>query len=349
MNWDQLAGAHRARFASMTVAVAVLSGMLSAGHTDAAPQYVPQLPDFYQHQWAGSGPAADYHNPGSNVGGVGFFGLPGGAGAFHNPTSPSYVRTVPTAGNGPGVQWGYDGGWCWTTAFSDILYQLEQQQGANGLFTHAPGVGDPANPSWLQRMTYDIEDTTIKFFDFTNTGAQQSEDQIIAGWVGAGVVHHDVYTWNAAAGKVRKNGVNTASTSMFTSYQASIDAEQAPLIFLDAPPKPTVATWWEDSYHRVAGAGYDAATSTVYFADPNNRGSGAGGANWGNPYGAGDAFPTGAAYYDSATIGANGTFTGGLYAGAQMARFDVYWVPEPATMGLVCFGFISLGTRRKRA
>ena len=96
---------------------------------------------------------------------------------------------------------------------------------------------------------------------------------------------------------------------------------------------PTAGAWWGGSYHQVTGAGYNNdGTNTVYYADPNNAGSGAAGANWGHPYAGAAPLPVGAAFYDSGRMNADGTFSTGAYAGSSFTRFDVFFaVPEPGS------------------
>lgn len=316
----------------VAVWVAVLLCNTALSVARGAPIYIPDLPDFYQHQWSGSSAVAPYNNPGAGTAKP--FALPGGAGgAYANPATPSYVRAVPVANAGPGVQWENTGGWCWPASFTDILYQLDHH-GAAGLFTHTPGLGDPAAPTWLQRMTYAIEDTEIKMFNpAVPVGSEM--DTVINSWVGPNRVHHDVYTWNGAVAV--KNGVATTLNSMFTVYRQQLANGHDVLIRIDGTP--TAPAWWATSYHQIAGSGYDSTNGTVYYADPNNAGSGAAGANWGHPYAAGAVLPVGAAFYDSGRMNADGTFSTGAYAGAGFEKFDVFYVvPEPGTWLTIIMG-----------
>jgi hypothetical protein len=208
-------------------------------------------------------------------------------------------------------------------------------------------MGDPANPTWLDRMTYAVEDSAIKMFDDSNT-----MDQIIDGWVGAGIITHDVYTWNALTSRAQKNGVDLAHSSMFNLYRALIDADEAVMIRIDGTP--TAGAWWSGSYHQIVGAGYDVANHDVYYADPNNRGSGDATANWGFPYFLASALPVGDAYYDVGVMNADGTFSSGAYVGAGFVRFDAFFIsaPEPSMLDLISaclFAWLAVHVLRARA
>jgi hypothetical protein len=324
---------------TLTLALALFGGLRTGL---AAPVYLADLPDFYQHQLSGSN--------GANA-----FNIPGPFAGYSNPTTASYDLTQPVDTGGPGVQWERNGGWCLITAFTDAFYQLNQH-GAPGLFDHG------GTHTWLERSAYGIEDLAIKTFGFGGA-ATQTIDQFMASYVGPNTVEHDVYTWNAALGRVMLNGVGTSYTSMYALYRDQIAAGHDAILNIINPSGNNPAWWWTAAageapaaghFHRLAGAGYDDATNTIYFADPNNQGSGPGMANWGFPYAVGAALPVGAAYYDSNTMAADGTLGGaGGYGGAVANQIDVLFTitPEPSSiieLGMG-FGLVGLLAWRPRA
>jgi hypothetical protein len=321
---------------ALVLAVALLGGSRAA---PAAIVYLPDLPDFYQHQLSGSDAGNMYNIPANFAG-------------YTDPLAPSYSLTQPVNTGGPGVQWERDGGWCLIAGYTDAFYQLDLH-GASGVFNHG-GVH-----TWLERMAFGISDLAIDTFGFGGA-PKLTIDQFMAFYVGANKVEHDIYTWNAAAGRVRLNGVNTAYTSMDALYQDQIAAGHDAVMNIVNPAGNNPAWWWTAAageapkaghFHTLAGAGFDAASSTIYYADPNDQGNGAATADWGFPYANAAALPVGAGFYGSNTMAADGTLGGaGGYSGALVNQIDVLFVPgapEPSSIISLAVGFGVLALVRR--
>lgn len=301
----------------------------SACGARAAPVMLADVPDFYQHQLSGSDPSAPFGRPGLFAG-------------YSDPLTPTYSTRVPIDDGGPGIQWERNGGWCYITAFTDVFYRLDRQ-GVSGLFDHG---GDR---TWLERMNYAIGDFAIKAWGFGGV-PRMSASQFVDATVGANRVTIDCLTWDATLGVVRRNGEPTGSTSMYEAYAGELGLGRSAVLNLVDPGGSNPDWWWARSYHMVAAAGYDDATSGVFFADPNGSGSDPDSMNWGHPYGAGDPFPSGAGYYQSAVMDGAGILSGaGVFSGAQVK--DIYVltiVPEPSAWALVLAGLAGVALASSR-
>lgn len=299
----------------------------------AAPVFLSDLPDFYQHQLSG----ADASAP---------FGRPGRFDGYSNPLEPTYDTLLPLDDGGPGVQWERNGGWCRIVALTDVFYRLDRQ-GVAGLFDHG------GNHSWLEHMNYAISDFAINAWGFTGN-PPMSTSAFIEAKVGANRVRIDWLTWDANLGQVLSNGNPTPFTSMYSAYASQLKLGHSAVLNLVDPSTSNPDWWWAKSYHMVAAAGYDDSTSAIFYADPNGRGSDPASMNWGHPYGLDDPLPVGSPYYQSSIMDRGGLLSGDdVFAGALMKdMFVLSIVPEidSAGMGsviaLLGLGLGLLGRRR---
>ena len=90
-------------------------------------------------------------------------------------------------------------------------------------------------------MCYAISDFAVDTFGFGGA-TKRDTDQFMAFWVGENVVKHDIYTFSA--GKVQKNGVNTAYTSMFDLYKDQITAGHNCVLTITNPAGNNPHWWW---------------------------------------------------------------------------------------------------------
>lgn len=184
--------------------------------------------------------------------------------------------------------------------------------------------------------------------------AWQTLGQFIADKVGAGRIAVDRFSWDANASLVLLNGEATSYSSMFDVYREQLGLGNSAVLDLINPGAPNPDWWWTNSYHMVAAAGYDAATSEVFYADPNNRGSDPALAGWGHPYGTDDPLPVGASYYNVNAMDQTGLLSGPGGLGGAMVRnlYVLSIVPEidPAGFGSVAAllaGALGLLERRR--
>jgi hypothetical protein len=296
----------------------------------ATPVFLPDLPDFYQHQLSGSDPSKPFDRPANFAG-------------YANPTTPVYSNIIPLDSGGPGVQWERNGGWCYITSFTSVFYQLDKN-GASGLFDHG------GNYNWLERMNYAIADFAIHAWGFGEAGPQ-SASQFITNKIGADRISLDLFTWDVGLSRVLRNSQPTGYDSMYSAYSNLLASGNSVVLNLTNPGPANPDWWWSSSYHMVAAAGYNDATSEIYFADPNNKGSDPGLADWGHPYAEDDPLPVGESYYNFNTMDATGLLSGsGGLGGSQVQTMYVFSiVPEPATSGLLLVGVaVSLWAMKRR-
>ena len=235
------------------------ASLCAAAVGSAAPVFLPDLPDFYQHQLSGSDPSKPFDRPANFAG-------------YANPTTPVYSNIIPLDNGGPGVQWERNGGWCYITSFTSAFYQLDKN-GASGLFDHG------GNYNWLERMNYAIADFAIHAWGFGEAGPQ-SASQFITNKIGADRISLDLFTWDVGISQVLRNSQPTAFDSMYSAYSNLLASGNSVVLNLTNPGPANPDWWWSSSYHMVAAAGYNDATSEIYFADPNNKGSDPGLADW---------------------------------------------------------------------
>jgi hypothetical protein len=285
----------------------------------AAPVYLSDLPDFYQHQLSGS----DASNP---------FARPANFAGYSDPAVPDYSNTQPLDDSGPGVQWERNGGWCYIASFTDVFYQLDKR-GASGLFDHG------GEHTWLERMNYAISDLAIHVWGLGGVERQPIRE-FIADKVGPDRIAIDIFTWDIGLSRVMRNGEATSFTSMYTLYRSQVAMGNSAVFDLINPGPANPEWWWNSSYHRVAAAGYDDETSAIYFADPNGNGNDPALANWGHPYEEDDPLPVGESYYNFNTMDESGALSGSSgFSGAQVRNlFVLSIVPEPSTYALLLLG-----------
>ena len=245
----------------------------------AAPTFLPDIPDFYQHQKSGSNAA--------NIP----YKFPTGANPVPRPATftPGYANPTDRSW----WEWGYNpdtagstgggaGGWCCIAAFTNAFYYWDVH-GFSGLFNH--GGVEPL----LNRANYAIEDLAIDFFDMNGTGAS-TIPQFMDFYLPGGRPTYSEYFLDG--GQVKKSNnpsacgfglicdpaasTNTGFTSLFDFYKSQINAKNSVLVYIE--PGAGTTAWWTN-FHVVTGAGFD--NNILYFADPNDT---ARGTNWGAQY-----------------------------------------------------------------
>jgi|CXWL01.1.fsa_nt_gi hypothetical protein len=323
----------------------------------AAPIYEANLPDFYQHQKAGA---------------TAWFEL--------GYVAPAIPANTAVPGYANGNWWESDGGWCGTTAWTDIMYHWDQKVAVADLFDHSkPAVHDAVHngKTWLERFNYLNEDmATWNNQPPGNAGCigpAGIRDYVgTHGWGNATLDEYDFGPRIGGGGNIvrrKPNGgalENTTYTSLFEAYAALLPSDAT--VVLEILPRPVDADpqpWWgapnvARSFHFIAGAGVEAATNSVYFADPNNTNLQVGAPGmitppggtptitplgWGFPYPADAAIPIGAAHYQVGTMTDGITFDNGPYNGAYIQHLYTL-APEPATV-LMLVGALALLRRRR--
>jgi hypothetical protein len=316
----------------------------------AAPIFVDDLPNLYQHQK--SPPLITDAS------------LPRPA------DFPSYTNND--------AWWEPTGGWCCTTAVADLFYAMQKNSfdGMLGLFFDDPGKG------WFDYMRYGLEEMATDFFDPATvggagagrslnfyeilddrtvlTGAQKgTKFSSLIGYQEYYLDGTDIFAslaptrFCATCGPDPKPGKKTAYTSMFDLYSSLIGTHAYIALEMIAEPAKISdkdlddrGLWWRRSYHVVAGAGIDG--TTIYIADPNETRTGSNpGAGWGKYYGPGDAEPVGQANYAAYTFSGNyfEQIKGGdvTYKDVKIVRALVLTpTPEPGTWTLVALGLAAV-------
>jgi len=311
-----MAGVRSGKWRHFALVCAII---FTATVVQSAPVFLSDIPDFYQHQLSGSDPSRPFNRP-TNFSG------------YLNPITPVYSNIIPSDDGGPGIQWERNGGWCYITSFTSVFYQLDKR-GASGLFNHG------GNYTWLERMNYAIADFAIHAWGFGEAGPQ-SASQFITNKIGADRISLDLFTWDVGLSQVLRNSQATGFDSMYSAYSNLLASGNSVVLYLTNPGPANPDWWWSSSYHMVAAAGYNDATSEIYFADPNNQGSDPSLADWGHPYAENDPLPVGESYYNFNTMDATGLLSGsGGLGGAQVQTMYVFsTVPEPSTYALLLLG-----------
>jgi hypothetical protein len=321
-------------FVRQTLLVILLVWCLSFA-ANAAPTFLPDIPDFYQHQKSGSDAAnLPYKMP------TGVNPVPRPATftpGYANPTDRSWWEWGYNP-NTAGSTGGESGGWCCVAAFTNAFYFWDIH-GFSGLFNH--GGVQPL----LNRANFAIEDLAVDFFGMNGTAPVDIPDYIHQ-YIPSGGPTYSEYFLDSASGHIKRSNdasncgaglicdpalsADTGFTSFFPLYKNLIDNGQTVMLYIEGG----AGTWWNTSFHVVTGAGWD--NNTVYFADPNDT---ARGANWGAQYVPGDTLVPAAgatdaereAFYSKATIGADGmTFADGTYPTSRITRLYVLAAPEAA-------------------
>ncbi len=229
------------------LAPVLVLGMAGSGRAQV--KMVTNVPDFYQHQF--------------------WVGLPGG-------------------GGGP-AGWEATGGWCLPTAITDALYPWKVQANYGGLFDNKITTA----AQWLPASGVAINDVRpfgadingyleSKMLGSTANAAGNPSLKAMTFQVDATTGNVSV---NLAAGRtevVNKAGTNYTAMSLYSALQ---DQGRTSVLILNKTPASFGNNlWWaNDSYHAVAGAGYDAAKQQILVADPDsNKGNLAANAGWWN-------------------------------------------------------------------
>lgn len=323
--------------------------LLTVASAWTAAIYRADLPNFYQHQKAFQGQYPDQNADGT-------WTVPE-ANPLPNPPDP--LQAAPDY-NSPKNWWERGGGWCCTTAVSDMLYALQKDY-----FPQDPnlywGPGETGARSWFEYQNYGIEKFYFDFFKTANT----FEDILVNRGFGPDRIIYQEYFVDGA-GKVELSDSPTrfcgvcapgsgtvAFANMHDLYDSvpttgSYIALNVVSSSLSDEEQDRRGIWW--NYHVIVGAGIDLANDFIYIADPNrnntgsNRGVGPNaGIGWGHPYASTDAFPGTAADYQVYRISGNklvavdpnNTAYDGLTIQSAMVLTAT---PEPAT--LACVGMV---------
>lgn len=341
------------------VGTLVLAGfLLVPSAARAVPYFLPNLPDFYQHQL--SGPKVNVENDALID-----FAPPDAMPA----SAPNYDMTV---------NWWEDGfGWCCVTAFVNSFYYLEKRFNWPGLFTRPGG----EKKTWQEQMVYAIEDMAIKYFGLKGPGltlAQYAKDVAKSAAAGAKGRTLSFSQFTLSGGKVQEQDADATGmllapkdisgtfSSLFDVYRQELCKGQDVEIKWEFPsgvPPGTPVPWWAPSLHVTTGAGVadckSAADTTLWFADPDKRNDILDGAylpfDVREPYpdDATLAIPVGEIHYDEVSLNASGCITSGIYTGACITTlYDVSVVPEPGGALVLLSGLtalVDIGRRRSRA
>lgn len=318
-----------------SVLLAALVGSAIAATAGAAPTFQANIPDFYQHQKAWTaGP------------------LP--------PVGPNYT----VIGND---WWESNGGWCGTTAWTNVLYHWSQN-GYSRLWDHSnldPQVGPPyhGGRNWLERAIYMNEDLALRVNPVSGSCA----------WVPA--VRNYVQHWTGVDPQIERYLWLNGQVERLTSAEANGDAGAAGVasghadmwdVFTTYMNQGMTCTvrigtgndltlWWAGSFHVLAGAGFEQAMNGdrfLYLADPNDTsGVTNAGANWGHQYTVaegGGAIPMGAAHYVRVKLAADGrTIDGGTFDGCPIDAIYTMRVPTPGALSLAAMAGLACFRRRR--
>jgi hypothetical protein len=243
--------------------------LVFASTSQAAPVVMANIPDFYQHQ------------------------LYTGMSAWENAGAS---------------------GWCRPAAIVDALYPWQVQAAYSGLFnnnitktgiwlgaanTAIAGVAGTLNPGGLGEINNYLENAGVG-----PTAAIAGKPSLLSMWYRVDPTSGNVSVAlaNHQFELVRKGG---ALTTAFELYSDQMAQGRSTLVTLRATEVGQNGLWWSGSnngalgpgnFHTVAGAGYDLATRSILFADPDsNKGNLAANAGWYrlNPDGTPDASDAG--------------------------------------------------------
>ncbi|MGH9719639.1 MAG: hypothetical protein ACRD8O_05465, partial [Bryobacteraceae bacterium] len=272
-NWRQ--------FASILALIAGIERIAGA-----APFYLPDVANFYQHQKAFQGQYPAWNPDGT-------WKAPN-ADPLPDPPDPAEAAA---AYNSPKNWWERGGGWCCTTAVSDLLYSIQKNYYPTGPALFWGELGH----TWFEYMNFGIEQFYFDYFAGGKNFATILDDRGFGPtrirydeyFVEGGVVMHA----NAPSGfcGVCPNGAGTfAYNSVKDLYLDALANNRYVALNivstgLTAAQQDARGIWW--NYHVIAGAGIDVANDLIFIADPNrnntgsNRGVGPNaGIGWGHPY-----------------------------------------------------------------
>jgi hypothetical protein len=241
---DQLLSATRTAIFTLLLILGV------ARPSQAASVIMPNIPDFYQHQlWKPDGSSS----------------------------------------------WESDGGWCQFTAIVDALYPWTVQANYAGLLD--PNITKAG--TWLGAANTTIAgvhgtfDTSglgainnhLKMRGFGVSAAIAGNPSLLSMWYSVDPTTGNVSV-HLAGNRVEVVQKGGANYSGFDFYKDQLDQGRSTIVTF----RPTVAgqngLWWAGglgggNFHSVAGAGYDAATRSILFADPDsNKGNLRANAGW---------------------------------------------------------------------
>ncbi len=316
------------------LALSALVGLF-AGSAPAAELHLAGVADFYQHakSFQGVSTGDPYPTPPD---------------AKPGPLEPGYAN---------GNWWEKGGGWCLTTAWVDALYYWSKN-GAPGVFDHSNHAGVHAGKSWQERFAYANEDLAITAAknrtpvpDAGGSCAYTDDvKQYCDRWGFTATI--DEYQFNVGLNRIVKYASDGAATimpataTMLSIYAGALTANLTPILYMQGIT--TAGSWWDGSFHAVAGEGVDAANGKVWFADPNDTPYGS---NWGVNYKGGDKVPVGAdATFGSAKFRDDGrTWADGPFLGTAVTRVFVMSIPTPGTGALLSLAGVLAFPRRRSA
>ena len=202
----------------------------------------------------------------------GWYNIPNGGG-FNNTIGDFYQHQ----NFGTIASWENGGGWCAPVAYTDVLFDY-QQQGYTNLLPAA--ITNAA--TWL--ATSDTTIPTIANYVFTTPNAYQAyftSKNVPVLFNGYAVAANGKVTYNTPAPGVNPIGGGplpdvavTKTALQFTDLKLRAGDDMTYKV-----GDGTTSPWWD--YHAIAVAGIQTGTSTVFIADPDsNKGSGAANSGW---------------------------------------------------------------------
>ena len=267
----------------------------------------PNIPDFYQSQFAGADPDPD-------------------------PLKPGY-----TGGN----WWQKTGGWCGPTAFVDCMYYwgkngyagLYPTGGQDWLQNMRYAIEDAAIDMKYNTANRDYNGGLEKYIKDLNYGPEQPYGKNLV---------HTRYQYDEGTKKVQVNvgGVwkDTAYASMFDLYKKQLlDCQDVFMTLLSPDGK---------LQHEVTGAGLDGANKKLLAADPSDTRYGRA-YTAADPFPVPQNASEYALYYDTLQIKADGrTIDGGDYGGWSIQWLHTVCpcvpLPSPFWSGLALLALLSL-------
>jgi hypothetical protein len=236
----------------------VLLLLALAGAASAAPTFVPNLPNLYQHQKSPDSIDA--------------------ASADRPARVPSYTDLT--------EWWEPDGGWCCITAIADLLYAIQKTRfpSRRGLFFDEPG------HSWIEYMNYGIEKLEVDYFERELTFSRILRERGFSPqityqefYLDDGAIFQSAAPTMLCGACVLFPGTETTFRNMFEVYETYLRRGAYIALVMIADParisrdeQERRGLWWGPGFHVVAGAGIDGTSIFVADPDENRTGENAG-------------------------------------------------------------------------